>query len=101
MYVNMKIHTGLLFAGQLAVGALIRAPATVRIEHGDVVGLQLPSGVRNWMGVPYAKSPPERFSPPQDPVPWNTPLQVIKVKPSCMAQHDCRFEYQPLIVYMY
>jgi carboxylesterase 2 len=74
----------------LIAGALGQGPAPVTIDAGEIVGSFLPSGVRAWVGVPFAKSPPERFSPPEDPVPWKTPLTVTKAKPSCIQQFNSK-----------
>jgi carboxylesterase type B len=75
-----------LVVASLIASVLAQGPASVKIDDGEVVGVFAPSGVRSWKGIPFAKSPPERFSPPQDPVPWKSPLTVTNFKPSCMPQ---------------
>ncbi|KAL1796004.1 hypothetical protein ACET3X_006228 [Alternaria dauci] len=39
-----------------------------------------------YLGVPFAKSPPVRFSPPEAAIPWSTPLQAQNIKPACIQQ---------------
>jgi carboxylesterase type B len=75
----------------LAASALAQGPAQVKINTGEIIGEFLPSGVRRWLGVPFAQSPPERFSPPSDPAAWNSPLKVTEAKPSCFGQIDCKY----------
>jgi carboxylesterase type B len=73
----------------LASHVLAQGEAQVKVEHGDVIGEFLPSGVRQWMGIPFAQSPPERFALPVDPKPWKSPLKATKASPSCFGQIDC------------
>jgi carboxylesterase type B len=74
----------------LAGIALAQGPAQVKIASGDIIGEFLPSGIRRWMGVPFAQSPPERFSPPSDAAAWTSPLKTTQAKPSCFGQIDCK-----------
>jgi carboxylesterase 2 len=67
---------------------------TVTIASGVIVGTTLlpsnqPSvtlGANAYLGVPFAKSPPERFSPPGAAPSWSSPLQAQARKPACVQQ---------------
>lgn len=68
---------------------------TVRVAEGCVVGTttSIPSAtavVNKYLGIPFAESPPERFSPPKDPKPFSTPLSATKVKPACIQRFNCK-----------
>jgi carboxylesterase type B len=82
----------------LAGSALAQGPAQVKIDSGDIVGEFLPSGVRRWLGVPFAQSPPERFSPPSDAAAWTSPLKVTVARPSCFGQIDCKCLVLKLVI---
>lgn len=63
---------------------------TVTLPSGIIVGMttSLPSAtasVNQFLGIPFAKSPPERFSPPQEPPSWST-LNTTAFKPACVQQ---------------
>ncbi len=71
------------------------APPTVRIAEGYVVGTTTPvpsatAVVNKYLGIPFAESPPERFSPPKDPKPFSRPLFATKVKPACIQRFNCK-----------
>lgn len=67
---------------------------TVTLASGVVIGTTLgPSNqpsitakANAYLGVPFAKSPPERFSPPEVVPSWSSPLQAQAVKPACIQQ---------------
>jgi len=64
---------------------------TVRIDSGVIIGTSttLPSAtavVYKFLGVPFADSPPERFSPPVRPERWFRPLDTTEYKPACIQQ---------------
>lgn len=67
---------------------------TVTLSSGVVIGTALgPSNqpsvtakANAYLGVPFAKSPPERFSPPDAAPSWPSPLQAQAVKPACIQQ---------------
>jgi len=68
---------------------------TVTLASGVLIGTttSVPSataGVNNFFGVPFADSPPERFSPPEDPKPWSQALSVTAYKPACIQQWTCK-----------
>jgi len=71
---------------------------TVTIDAGVIVGtaVSLSSAtapVNEFLGVPFAQSPPERFSPPVSPKRWEQPLETVKWKPACIQQFNCRSTY--------
>lgn len=39
-----------------------------------------------YLGVPYAKSPPLRFAPPEAAAAWSKPLKAQKLPPACLQQ---------------
>lgn len=57
----------------------------VRTTGGDVAGLVLPSGVKAWYGVPFAKPPTGelRWQPPQ-PLSWQGVWNADRKAPECM-----------------
>lgn len=66
---------------------------TVTVSSGVVIGTaKIPANheptdtsVANvFLGIPYVQSPPERFSPPQPPKNWSTPLAANANKPACI-----------------
>jgi para-nitrobenzyl esterase len=64
----------------------------VQISVGAVAGTLLPSGVRAYLGIPYAKSPVggARWSPPQ-PLHWNGVWNADRFGPACiqvLRPHD-------------
>ncbi|KAF1364826.1 liver carboxylesterase 1 precursor [Lizonia empirigonia] len=67
---------------------------SVTISAGTIIGTaikpanqpSLTASANAYLGVPFAKSPPERFSPPQAASSWSTPLQAQAVKPACIQQ---------------
>jgi carboxylesterase 2 len=78
-------------AAPLADNAI--APSAT-IANGVVVGISTPVPnepsnpglVNSYLGIPFAKSPPLRFAPPEPALPWSTPLQATEVKPACIQQ---------------
>ncbi|KAI9758888.1 MAG: hypothetical protein M4579_002772 [Chaenotheca gracillima] len=78
----------------LAAPAAGSAPsATATIDSGVVVGTttSVPSAtvsVNKFLGIPFAASPPERFSPPAKPASWSSPLDVSAFKPACIQQFN-------------
>lgn len=65
------------------------------ICEGVVVGTttMLPSAtaaVNKFLGIPFAQSPPERFSPPKPPSSWKQHLIAQKLKPACIQQFKGR-----------
>lgn len=75
-----------------AVGSAQTGP-TVRIENGLVLGTttSVPAAsatVNQFLGIPFAQSPPERFSPPRA----ASQVGIINStawKPACIQQFTC------------
>ena len=68
---------------------------TATIKLGVVIGtaVTLPTAtatVNQFLGIPFAQSPPERFSPPVAPKPWSKPLKATSWKPACIQQFNCK-----------
>ncbi|RMZ70050.1 liver carboxylesterase 1 precursor [Pyrenophora seminiperda CCB06] len=67
---------------------------TVTLSAGIVVGIKatptnqpsLKASANVYLGVPFAQSPPERFSPPTAASAWSTPLMAQAPKPACIQQ---------------
>lgn len=67
---------------------------TVTVSNGVIVGTQTtvsnqPSQtakVNAYLGVPFAQSPPQRFSPPVAAAAWSTPRQAQTLPPACIQQ---------------
>jgi carboxylesterase 2 len=97
-----------LLAFLLFSATTLAAPAavdpTVTISGGIIIGTatkpanqpSLPASSNAYLGVPFAKSPPERFSPPEAASPWSAPLQAQAVKPACIQQFSGTGQTQAL-----
>src|ERR1700749_308265 len=85
MLFKPALFTGAFWACALGNGIAKNAPA-VTIRSGPVEGIVLASDVKAYLGIPFALSPPERFSEPVDPKPWTTPLKASEVKPACVQE---------------
>lgn len=64
---------------------------TVTIDAGVIIGTTtaIPSAtatINQFLGVPFAQSPPQRFSPPQPPAPYSSPLIAQQWSPACIQQ---------------
>lgn len=64
---------------------------TVTIDTGVIIGTTtaIPSAtatVNQYLGVPFAQSPPERFSPPRPALPHVSPLVAQQRKSACIQQ---------------
>lgn len=75
-----------------AASTPVRATAT--ISAGVIIGTttSLPSAsatVNKFLGVPFAMSPPERFSPPQSAGRFSGVIQATAWKPACIQQFVC------------
>lgn len=85
----------ILFSSTFILGAFAlpasNAGPTVTIASGVVIGTTTqPAGSTNYanayLGVPFAKSPPERFSPPEAAPSWSSPLTATAFRPACIQQ---------------
>ena len=94
----MRIDNSVL---SLALPALVSTleynPApTATIDVGVVIGkaTHLPDGlgpsVNQFLGIPFAQSPPERFSPPRNVTTFNKPINATAFKPACIQQFRCK-----------
>jgi hypothetical protein len=68
---------------------------TATINAGTIIGktTSLPAAlepVNQFLGVPFAKSPPERFSPAQPASRFVEPIDATEFKPACIQQFRCR-----------
>lgn len=101
--IPMVLHASSSIVNFLALCSLIpqsiSAPTkiafgpTVALDSGVVIGTtarpsnQLSLKAANvYLGVPFAQSPPERFSPPKAAPAWSSPLIAQNVKPACIQQ---------------
>lgn len=94
---NRSFYRSVLAIVLLSSTALIASAAVdpvVTISAGAIIGTAikpanqpaLTASANAYLGVPFAKSPPERFSPPQAASLWSTPLQARAIKPACIQQ---------------
>ncbi|GKT71929.1 para-nitrobenzyl esterase [Colletotrichum tofieldiae] len=87
------LFSSTFFLGAFALPASNAGP-TVTIASGVIVGTTSQAatqagstGYANaYLGVPFAKSPPERFSPPESASPWPSPLSAQAFRPACIQQ---------------
>ncbi|KAF2650147.1 alpha/beta-hydrolase [Lophiostoma macrostomum CBS 122681] len=65
---------------------------TATIDAGVIVGtttsVAAATSVNQYLGIPFAASPPERFSPPEKPTQWSQPLDTKVRKPACVQQFN-------------
>ncbi|KAK3114778.1 hypothetical protein LTR53_006555 [Teratosphaeriaceae sp. CCFEE 6253] len=64
---------------------------TATIDAGVVIGTttSLPAAtasINKFLGVPFAKSPPTRFAPPEDPGSFGEPINATAWSPACIQQ---------------
>ena len=85
----MFLVAALLALGVAAAPASSKAAArpSVTLANGVVVGTAIP-GVNQYLGIPFAQSPPLRFAPPQPALAWSKPLDASKLPPTCFEQFD-------------
>ena len=75
---------------------------TATADNGILIGksTSLPDGlgrVNQFLGVPFAQSPPERFSPPQTPPRASAPTNATSWKAACIQQFTCMFPTKILV----
>lgn len=78
--------------GQITSAAL----PTAIIDSGVIIGTTtaVPSAtavVNQFLGIPFAASPPERFQPPQTAPKFSSPLKTQAWKDSCLQQFNCNY----------
>lgn len=64
---------------------------TATIDAGVIIGTttSLPAAtasVNKFLGVPFAKSPPTRFAPPESPGTFSEPINTTAWSPACIQQ---------------
>lgn len=86
----------LLFAGLITEGhaAPENCSPTATLDVGEVIGTTtvLPSStvtVNQFLGVPFAVSPPERFSPPEPVGKFEKTVVTQERSPACVQQFNC------------
>lgn len=87
-----------------ALAAPTTVDPTVTISSGTIIGTAikpanqplLTASANAYLGVPFAKSPPERFSPPEAASQWTTPLQAQAIRPACIQQFSGSGQTQEL-----
>ncbi|KAF3047840.1 hypothetical protein E8E11_000997 [Didymella keratinophila] len=98
-----SLLTFLLFL-TTALAAPAAVDPTISISAGTIIGTatkpanqpSLTASANAYLGVPFAKSLPERFSPPEAASPWSPPLQAQAVKPACIQQFSGSGQTQAL-----
>jgi carboxylesterase type B len=92
----------ILILAATAAGAALANPhlhqPTAVIAEGVVVGTttSLPSAratVNQFLGIPFAISPPERFGLPLPPARFRGQLDASQFKDSCTQQFNCEFKF--------
>lgn len=72
------------------------ADPSVTLSSGVVIGttstVSTPTvgtaAITQYLGIPYASSPPKRFAPGEAPAKWTAPLKAQKRKPICVQQFE-------------
>lgn len=78
---------------------------TATIDSGVLIGkaTALPNGlgpsVNQFLGIPFAQSPPERFSPPRNVAAFSKPLNTTEWKPACIQQFRCTVANQKIVLF--
>ncbi|KAE8150467.1 Carboxylesterase [Aspergillus avenaceus] len=89
MHIPFSNNALYLLLSVCGIIACIAADPTATIASGVLIGTTLtpsnaPDATMNaYLGVPYAKSPPERFSPPERPEAWSDPRNAKEVSAAC------------------
>lgn len=75
----------LAFAGWASAQAVEHPLPSIDTASGKVVGMTLDSGVRAWLGIPYAAAPVNglRWKPPQ-PINWKGSWNADRFMPECI-----------------
>jgi carboxylesterase type B len=92
----ISLYNLLLWGGSATLVLADRNDApTATIDAGVVVGksTSLPNAlgpVDQFLGIPFGKSPPERFSPARPAARFSTAFNATEFKPACIQQFRCR-----------
>lgn len=95
MHSHLASIIGLFSVAGLISGATCDSTApTATVDNGVLVGkaTSLPAGlapVNQFLGVPFAVSPPERFAPPQAASANTNTINTTAWKPACLQQFQC------------
>lgn len=89
---NLLVSVAALFGGVQA-----QTP-TVTVDNGVFVGTATtipgaPQKVNKYLGVPYAVTPPRRFSPPQRANQSTQVRQATNYGPGCLQQGACKVAF--------
>jgi hypothetical protein len=96
MHLDSKVLS-LVFLPALCFALQYDPSPTATIDAGVLIGkaTTLPNGlgpsVNQFLGVPFAQSPPERFSPPRNVTAFSKRLNATEWKPACIQQFRCKF----------
>ncbi|KAF1930784.1 liver carboxylesterase 1 precursor [Didymella exigua CBS 183.55] len=101
---SVKLLFTLFIFSAISLAAPAAVEPTVTISAGTIIGTatkpinqpSLSASANAYLGVPFAKSPPERFSLPEAASPWSAPLQAQAVKPACIQQFSGSSQTQAL-----
>ena len=79
---------------------------TATISQGVVIGTttSLPAAtatVNKFLGIPFAKTPPERFGPPESPPASGEPIMAQQWSPACMQQFLYPKKEQEFVEYVF
>lgn len=78
-----------IFAASSLLALAYSAPSSATIANvneGRIEGLSLKSSVKAYLGIPFAVTPPERFSAPKSHPAFNTTFLAKKVSAACIQQ---------------
>jgi hypothetical protein len=98
-----QIYAHVVYLAALAATVLgDSATPTATIDAGVVHGMStsLPAGlgpVNKFLGIPFAQSPPRRFSPPSNVQSFSGALNATEFKPACIQQFACELWHDPLM----
>ena len=90
---RLALVIALVLALIMPIAAQVKTPiAPIQIDSGSVMGKVLSSGVKAWLGVPYAKAPVRdlRWKAPQ-PITWEGVYNADRKMPECiqiLRPHD-------------
>jgi acetylcholinesterase len=81
-----------------AAGVSVAHRPTALIAEGLVVGTttSLPAAtatINQFLGIPFAKSPPKRFGLPEPPSRFRGELDASKFSDACTQQFNCKFGF--------
>lgn len=85
-----KMLLSTLLSSLFALASIASAQApTVTVDNGVFVGSQTvvagaPQGVKKFLGIPFAVTPPQRFSPPQKAPASTQTHQATNYGPGCL-----------------